>query len=492
MVGKAIFVYQEASLMRAKQISDRLIIIIGLAILMLVSLACGSTTTDELRDAAVPVQDEESSAETATKSPTDESVDAAESNEPQATDAPVVKPTAAPTEAPTVEAIPLSILEQGFGQEGQSAAYAFKVQNLNEAIGFEDVGYQIAVTNSEGEIIATDSGFITALFPDQVLGLAGTLFLDEGQVISSLDVQLSSGEEVATGPLDTFTVDKTQYLAGDFSNGVTGLITSHFTRPFDNVRVSAITYNDSGIINGGGFTFANFIPANDSIGVDVSVTSSSEVARVELYPTVSILSLLGSDDEVPAGAHSLELVDFGFGVDDFGTSYGLLVSNPNQAFSLESSQYAVTAFDEAGMVLVTDSGYLDVILPGQEMGIGGSLFAKGDAPIASIEVHIRDGSFVESDVITGFTAEGVTFIPDSFSSEVTGNVVNPYTAEITNLRVNALIFNEEGKIVGGGFTYLDFIPAQGSSAVSVQVSTATVPASAQLYASTSSLSEFNE
>lgn len=478
--------------MRTKRNSDRLIIIAGLAIIMLISLACGSTTSDKLRDASVAVQDESSSTKTATESTTDKSTGAAESDEPQLADVPKVEPTAAPTDAPEAEVIPLSVLEQGFGQEDRSAAYAFKVQNLNKAIGFEDVGYQISVTNSEGEIIATDSGYITALLPEQVLGLAGTLFVDEGQVISSLDVQLSSGKKVATETLDTFTVEGTQYLAGSFSNGVTGLITSHFARPFDNVRVSAITYDDSGMINGGGFTYASFIPADESIGVDVSVTSSSEVKGVELYPTVSILSMLGSGNAAPVGAESLELVDFGFGVDDFGTSYGLLVRNPNQSFSLESSQYAVTALDEAGTVLATDSGYLNVILPGQEIGIGGSIFGKGDTSIASIKVHIRDGSFVESDITTGFTAEGVTFMPDSFSSKVTGNLINPYTAEITDLRVNALVFNEEGKIVGGGFTYLDFIPAQGSSPVSVQVSTATVPASAQLYAFTSSLSKFNE
>lgn len=297
---------------------------------------------------------------------------------------------------------------------------------------------------------------------------------------------------MTTEPLDTFTVEGAKYLPGNFGNNVAGLITSHFTRPFDNVRVSAITYDDNGMINGGGYTFANFIPADDSIGVNVSVTSTGEVANVELYPIISVLSLFDSDDDIPTDAKSLELVDFGFGADGFGTSYGLLVRNPNEAFSLELSKYAITALDENGTVVATDSGYIDVILSGQEMGIGGSLFAQGDTPIVDIRVHIRDGSFVETDLTAGFTAEDATFIPGNFSSDVTGTIVNPYNSEITNLRVNALVFDDGGNIVGGGFTYLDFIPAQGKSAVSVQVSTAVTPSSSQLYASTSSLSEFKE
>jgi hypothetical protein len=481
--------------MPAKPLSDRLVILFGLVLLVLASLACGSTTTDELRDASVAVQEENAPIEAAQESQTGDSAGEPEIADPQETNVPDTEPTAeataVPTELPAIEALPLTIIDQGFGQEEQNAAYAFKVQNPNEAIGFENVGYQIAIKNSEGEIIGTDSGFITALFPNQVLGLAGTLFLDDGQIISSLDVQLSQGEEVATEPLETFTVDGTQFLSGDFSNEVAGIITSHFNRPFDDVRVSAITYDDAGKINGGGFTFASFIPANDGVGINVSVTSTGQVANVELFPVISILSLLGSDDEVPAGALSLELLDFGFGADDFGTSYGILVRNPNESFSLEASKYIVTAFDEAGTVVATDSGYLDVVLPGQDMGIGGSLFAQSNSAITSVKVHIRDGSFVESDVITGFTAEGVTFVPGDFSSEVTGNINNPYTSEITSLRVSALAFNEQGEITGGGFTYLDFIPAQGASPVSVQLSTVEPPASVQLYAATSSLSEFN-
>ncbi len=478
--------------MHTTQLTNRWIILFGFIILILASLACGSTTTDKLGDASVGVQDEEAQAEATAESPAEEPADGTESSKPQETEVPTVEPTVAPTEEPVVEAIPISITDQGFGQEDRSAAYAFKVENPNEAIGFENVGYQVAASNSAGEIIATDSGSISALFPNQILGLAGTLFLEEGQTISKIDIQLSKGKEVATEPLETFTVEGTLYVSGDFSSEVTGIITSHFTRTFDDVRVSAITYDESGAINGGGFTFANFIPANDSIGVDVSVTSTGEVAKAELYPIISALSLLRSEDDIPADGQPLELVDFGFGVDDFGNSYGLLVRNPNESYSLESSKFTVTAFDQAGAVITTDSGYLDVVLPGEEFGIGGSLFAQSDAPITSIKVHIRDGSFVETDLTAGFTAEDIAFIPGSFSSDVTGTIVNPFTAEITNLRVNALVFNEEGKIVGGGFTYLDFISAQGSSPVSVQVSTGVTPASSQLYASTSSLSEFNE
>lgn len=467
-------------------------VLMAIAIMALLAVACGGSSTEQIREAAVAVATETTPIEPAEDTAAEEPAAAAATAAPQATDAPAPEPTAPPTAAPVVEAAPINLISQGFGQEGQSAAYAFVVENPNAAIGFEDVAYQIAAKDDQGTIIATDSGYITALFPNQSAALAGTLFIDEGNTIATLEVQLSSGEQVATEPIDSFVVEGIQYFQGDFTNSVTGILTSAFARPIDDVRVSAITYDESGAINGGGFTFVNFIPADDRVGVDVSVTSSGPVARVELYPTFSFLSLLGMAGDAPADAQPLELVNYGVGQDEFGASYGFLVRNPNSAYAVESGKYVVTAFDDTGRVIATDSGYMESLAPGQEFGIGGSLFPLIDVPIAQIEVQVLDGSFVESEPVAGFTAENVAYVPGDFMSEVTGMILNPFTSEITNLRVNALAFDEAGQIIGGGFTFLDFIPAQGSSPVSVSITSAAAPATVQLYTSVSSLSDFSE
>ncbi len=48
------------------------------------------------------------------------------------------------------------------------------------------------------------------------------------------------------------------------------------------------------------------------------------------------------------------------------------------------------------------------------------------------------------------------------------------------------------QIIGGGFTFLDFVPAAGSAAVSVPVTTNGEPARVELYAALSALSQVGD
>jgi hypothetical protein len=72
---------------------------------------------------------------------------------------------------------------------------------------------------------------------------------------------------------------------------------------------------------------------------------------------------------------------------------------------------------------------------------------------------------------------------------VTGQIVSPYGSEITNLRVAAIAYDAAGEIIGGGYTFLDFVPANGKAAVEVSVTTAEEPTTVELYAAVSDLSE---
>jgi hypothetical protein len=58
------------------------------------------------------------------------------------------------------------------------------------------------------------------------------------------------------------------------------------------------------------------------------------------------------------------------------------------------------------------------------------------------------------------------------------------------LRVSAIVYNEAGDIIGGGFTYLDFAPANDKTAVEVSITCIGTPAKIELYATVSSLSDF--
>lgn len=468
-----------------------------LMMLLLAALACGGSTTDELEDAAQPapteIQEESTAASAQTES--QEVPSSAEADETAATEPAETSPTATPepTEIPptsTPVPEPITVTKYGFGQDGIEVGYAFLVENPNPGLSFENSQYQVAAYDADGTVVDTDSGYLTVLLPGQTLGVASSMYVDEGMTVSSIDVQLNAGDAEATDEIPNFSVDSLSYFADEYFSSVTGLVTSPYNRDFEDVRVSAILYNEAGEIVGGGFTFVDFILANDTAGVAVSVTSSGEVSSYELYPSISGLSLLGSEPQIPSDATNLNLVNYGFGQSDSQAGIGILVENPNDNYSLESSKYHVTAFASDGTVIGTDEGYITVLLPTQTLGIGADLYPKGDVPVDDIVVQVMAGEFVESEPVPAFSSDNATYIADQYFPKVTGLIISPYSSDVTDVRVNAILYDADGNIIGGGYTFLDFVPGNGQAAVEVSVTNTGTPATSELYATLTSMSEF--
>lgn len=474
---------------------SKYVYIFAIFVLILSMVACSRSVTEQLKESvASPSPDEavntsedipeeiEVEVSTPTQEPVSEPTEAPPTSTPEPTEPP-------PT--PTPEPEPIVVLSQGFGQTDRSVGYSFIVENPNGGLAFEDSQYQLAAFDESGAIVDTDSGFITLLLPGQKLGIGGSLFVDEGVNVSSIEVQLNARNPQATEPIPNFTVDMPTYFDGDFLSSVTGIIHSPYNRDFSNLRVSAVIYNEADEIIGGGFTFVNFVLANSSTGVSFSVDSAGEVARVELYPMLSGLSLFQSEDEIPEDATNISLVSEGYGQNERNAGFGLVIENTNSNYSIENSQYRITFFAEDNTVLETDEGYINLVLPGQTLGVGGEVFLDEDQAISHIESQLFVGDYIEpSGEVPQFSSENVTFSSGSFSSQVTGFIVNPSNQDITNLLVSAITYNENGEIIGGGYTFLDFAAANSNSAVEVSVTTIGTPALVELYAVPSSLSEF--
>lgn len=476
---------------------SKLVYIFVVMLLIFTTLACGSSTTQKMEEAAAPPVVEEVE-EVATAVQPDAQKESSETTAieptlvPESTEAPTLTPeptTPPPTSTPEPE--PISVIAQGFGQNRQSVGYAFIVENPNATLAFEDSQYQIAAMDESGAIVATDSGYITLLLPEQKLGFGNSLYVEEGVAVSSIEIQLNAGNSRSTDPIPNFTVEQPTYFADDFFPKVSGVIQSPYSRDFADIRVSAVLYNENDEIIGGGFTFVNFILANSLTGVEVSVDSSGEVARVELYPVISTLSLLSSENEIPEGATSINLAKYGFGQDGGSVGFGLLVENPNPTHSVESSAYRLTFFSEDGTVIGTDEGYINLLLPEQTLGIGGEVYVAENQVVSRIEAQLKIGEFVEvTEELPPFSSENVVFSPGSFSSKVSGFILNPYPQNATFLDVSALAFDEDGEIIGGGSTFLDFAAANNKSAIEVTITTSGTPATVSLYATTSSLTQF--
>ena len=485
--------------MKTPRISHQYYFLSFVLLLIVAGLACGTTITQELADAVQPTSEITLTPEVTTTEPV-EILEIETPPDPLHTPLPTEPPptpTSAPTPTPSPTPTPRPnlpvLVDSGFGQNGRSAGYAFVVNNPNEGFSIERTQYQIAAYDVDGIVVKTDSGYINLLLPDQTLGVGGDLWLEEGIVVDSIEIQLSSGQAVPTEALPPFTVENARYFASDiFSSRATGVVYNPYNRNFSDLRVSAVVYDSEGNIIGGGFSFLNFILADDATGVDISVNHSGIADKVEIYDTLSGLTALTSPGDSPAGSSEIRMIDYGFGQERRQAGWGMLVENDNLDYVIERSQYRITAFADDDTVVATDEGYINVLLPSQTLGIGGDLFLREGINVSRIEAQVLPGTFVASEAVPSFGSENAAFRPGQFSNRVVGQIVSPYNKDITNLRVSAIVFDGNGDIIGGGFTFLDFVPANGKAAVEVTVVTSQTPIQVELYGTVSILSDFKD
>src|SRR5690606_23676238 len=127
------------------------------------------------------------------------------------------------------------------------------------------------------------------------------------------------------------------------------------------------------------------------------------------------------------------------------------------------------AYDANGTVLKTDSGYITILFPGEKLGVGGTLYLPDDVEVAKLDVQVQAGEFEPFDDAPVFAAENVTYLPDRYFPKVTGVIKSPFMKDLSSIHVSAVAYNANDEIIGGGFTYLDFVPAQGQAAVEVSI-----------------------
>ncbi len=112
--------------------------------------------------------------------------------------------------------------------------------------------------------------------------------------------------------------------------------------------------------------------------------------------------------------------------------------------------------------------------------------------MARADFQVLAGLYEAAAPVPFFTSQNITFMDDTYSPKVTGEIVSPYPNDLTNLHVCAIIYDLAGEIIGGGYTYLDFVPGNGKAAVEIPVSVAGVVAKVEIYASVYSLSDLDK
>ncbi len=384
---------------------------------------------------------------------------------------------------PPSEAEPLALGKVGFVQEPErtEVAYAFHIANPNADFGIQDSEYQIAVFDSNGTVLETDFGFINLILPSEETAIGSSIWLDEGLRAAELEVQINSGEPVILDSIPALSIATSRYFDEEFSQRATGILESQFGEYIEDIIVTVVAYDSEGNIVGSGYTYVDWIDPGESTGVESYITAVGEVASISMYPRTSFFSLEPTQGILPEGAANFELVDFGHFQDEFGVTFGLVAQNPNTNFAIENAKYSATAYANDGSVLFVDRGYFDLVLPGEQMPAGRFVFLDTEEEVANIEYRLRAGKFIETDPIPTFGAENISYLADEFSPTVTGEVLNPFDWDLEDVRVWAILYDEDDNIIGSGYDYVEFIPANGKAATEIYVDGRPNPARIELY-----------
>lgn len=133
--------------------------------------------------------------------------------------------------------------------------------------------------------------------------------------------------------------------------------------------------------------------------------------------------------------------------------------NPNNDVTFEDVDYTVHLFDASGSELQSDNSTVRWIYPNQTLGITSTVYLDDENQTVnsiSVDWEYSTGS---ADIQTyPFSTSSAVYWQNGDYPMVTGMIDNVSADTYTDIRVNIVCYNNNGDIVGGGYTYLDFIP----------------------------------
>ena len=123
--------------------------------------------------------------------------------------------------------------------------------------------------------------------------------------------------------------------------------------------------------------------------------------------------------------------------------------------------------------------------------LGASLDVPDNAKIARVETVMSTSEFqTDPNPTSQYTARNVRYAPSQYGGgKAQGVLVSTYKSSVTDVYAQAICFDAVGKVNGGGFTFVDLVPAGRSTGVSISVDTSGKTAKCDIYAAPSNLSK---
>lgn len=208
------------------------------------------------------------------------------------------------------------------------------------------------------------------------------------------------------------------------------------------------------------------LPDDDAADASSDGSDRSEESSV-LDADAPSLDDLTADVTIPPGPETgLSVVDKGVTIveDRFDPArregtFAVIVVNPNLDWIAHGVQVDVQFLDEAGTAVGGDSGFVEVVLPGQKVAVAELFFDAPGVPIADMAVTTDVARWSETEPIDGGfeTADVVTAEAEFSGVRTTFVLRSTFESAVTDVGVTAVFRNEFGGIIGGSDTFVDLL-----------------------------------
>lgn len=168
--------------------------------------------------------------------------------------------------------------------------------------------------------------------------------------------------------------------------------------------------------------------------------------------------------------------------------YGFLIDNPRPDELATDVRYQVTLYDASNAVVRTTSGVIPLLWPNARTGVAGTFDREKEVVPTRLEVRLDVKDFSRINTVPTWTTSNTRYLEDPEIPKVTAVIASAFPRDANDIRVSAILYDAAGTIIGGGSTYLDFVPSQGQAAVEIPVTSAEPPAKVEVYPSFSTLS----
>ena len=371
----------------------------------------------------------------------------------------------------TGEELDLVMLDEDFWIQQDSSVYiAFYFQNPNSDLLFEDIDYTIYLYDANGNEIQTYDSYLRYLFPQETFGLSEIIYLDdETATVDSVEIEWTYLSGAVEDFYNPFTADDVTYWENDGYPMVSGKIFNASADTYTYVLANVILLDSDDQIVGSGYTNLQFIPGEDYMGFMTYVDAFADVNRVEVYPTYTYSSYFYEGQDFWS---EISILEDNFYLDEYGYVLGGMTIQNNVDVPLSDSVAYITFYDDSDLVTATAVFTVDLLLPGDTTGISPWVTTPpSDAITTSYDILVLPGDYEDDYELTDNPiVVNSKEITGDYDDYVTVNFTNTYSKSLSEVNVNVLIYDTEGYIIGGGYSwYYDPIPAGGSAEIEIWV-----------------------